>query len=232
MRWFLIAASLLLALPAAAATPEDSARVGQIQSQAKDAWDAGDVDGALKLANRAISLDPGPATWLSQQIRIEAFEKRGNLEGAMGYLQDYLTLDGLFPEHLAWGKEARARLGQSLQAQRAQLQQGVNARRGAGIGLIAGGVVPLGLGVAWIANYAAQPGTAAEKAGTHGGFLDAGAALTGIGAAVDVAGIILVATAKAPGGQASAPGSGPTFALAPSVQPIEGGVAVGLGGRW
>jgi tetratricopeptide (TPR) repeat protein len=228
----LIALSLLLCAPAAAATREDTERAGQIQTQAKDAWESGDVDEALKLASRAISLDPGPSTWLAQQIRIEALERKGNLEGAMGHLQDYLALDGLFPEHVAWGKEARARIGQALQAQQSQAMQGVNTRRGAGVGLVVGGALPLGIGIAWLGNYASKPGTAAEKADTYGGFLDAGAVMTGVGAAVDVAGIILLATAKAPRGSASRDGQGPTFAVAPSLQPIDRGVAVGFGGRW
>ena len=56
--------------------------------------------------------------------------------------------------------------------------------------------------------------------------------MTGVGAAVDVAGIILLATAKAPKGRAGLELERPTFAVAPSVQPVDRGVVVGFGGRW
>jgi tetratricopeptide (TPR) repeat protein len=212
---------LLIALPGAASA-KDTRRAGEIQLQAREALDEGDAEEALRLARRAISLEAGPTTWLAQQIQIEVLEARGNLEQAMGCLQDYLALDGLFPEHLAWGQEARRRIGEALSRQRAQR----TGRRGAGVALIVGGAAPLGIGVGFLANYG-QKTAAGGAPELYGGFLDAGLALAITGGVVEGIGIALAASSAPPTGQASALRPVPTFAVS-----ADGRVIVGLGGRF
>ena len=139
----LLAPSTAWARPSA----EDSMRAGQIQVQAKEAWEAGNDKDALRLSNRAISLDPGASTWLAQQIRIEVLEGEGRLEEAMTHVRTYLRIDDLFPEHEAWGEEARDRIGSALAQANALLAER-RTRVGVGAGLAVGGAVPLAIGVA------------------------------------------------------------------------------------
>lgn len=221
-----LALTLLLALacgdarPALAASSEDAQRAGQIQVQAKEAWDERDGEEALRLATRAISLDPGAGTWLAQQIRVEVLEFRGALEEAMEHVEAYLALDGLFPEHVAWGEEAKARIGERLAVARGKtrLRRG---RLGAGVGLAVGGAVPLGLGIGWMANYGAKTGAGLPKE-DYLGFLDAGIALTAVGAVMEGVGVALIASGAGDGG----------VAVVPSLGVGPDGVAVGLSGRW
>ena len=229
----LVLLALLLLGPAfvpsealAGANDDDAQRAGQIQVQAKDAWEAGKDDEALRLANRAISLDPGATTWLAQQIRIEVLEEQGKLEEAMTHVRTYLRIDGLFPEHEAWGEEARDRIGAELSAIQG-LQAQRKARVGAGAALAVGGAVPLAIGVAWLGNYGSKTGQGLPSA-DYAGFLDGGAVMLGIGAVLEGVGIALIASgAGAPKGTASAARVVPTLAVG-----AHGEWALGLTGRW
>ncbi|MCO4774145.1 MAG: hypothetical protein KDA24_29205, partial [Deltaproteobacteria bacterium] len=162
MRSVLVLCAILVmsavAAPAWAADAEDSQRAGQIQLQAREAWEDGKTDEALRLAQRAISLDDGAATWLAQQIRVEALEAQGRYDEAMGHLRRYLRLDDLFPEHVAWGKEAKDRIGPKYDAWLAE-KKAREARRGIGVGTVVGGAVPLALGISWLANYGVKTGS-------------------------------------------------------------------------
>lgn len=231
MRWFrilLLSVTLACAAPASsawAASAEDSQRAGQIQLQAKDAWDAGKTADALRLAQRAISLDDGAATWLAQQIRIEALEEQGRYEEAMSHLRRYLRLDDLFPEHVAWGEEAKARIGPKYDAWLAAKKQR-EARRGIGVGMAVGGAVPLALGAGWLANYGAKTGAGLPKE-DYEGFVDGGVAMLIAGGIMEGVGIALIASSA----------DGPATAALPRdahlvIAPAPGGVSVGLTGRW
>ncbi len=205
---------LLLLLPglAFAQASDDTVRAGQIQVQAREAFEAGKLDDALRLASRAIALDSGPSTWLGQQIRVEVLEKQGQLETAMGYLDDYLALDGLFPEHIAWGEETRDRLRGALRsagARNAAIEQRRQTQTGVGIGLLVGGAIPLAIGIGHAANYGVQGGVPE----THGGWLDSGLVLIGVGAGMEIAGALLAATAPRGAAVTIAP-AGPGLLLA------------------
>ncbi len=190
----------LLSLLAGPAWAGDERRAGEIQRQAKDALAAGDADEALRLAERAISLEDGPSTWLAQQIRIEILEDRGDLGGAMKHLRAYLEIDGLFPEHRAWGEEARKRLGAKLDA----VEQARGVRRGVGGALLGVGAVPLGLGIASLANYGDKT-AAGNPAIAYEGYLDAGVVGLVVGGAMEGVGAALLASTAGRGGVASAP---------------------------
>lgn len=229
-RLFVVLLAALLALTTAAPafagpSSEESIRAGQIQVQAKEAWEAGDDEQALRLANRAISLDPGATTWLAQQIRIEVLEEQGKLQEAYDHVRTYLRIDGLFAEHTSWGKEARERIGEKLDAISALLAQR-RARVGAGAGLAVGGAVPLGIGIGWLANYGGK--TPAEKqSGDFDGFVDGGAVMIGIGGVLEGIGIALIASgAGKPPAVATRPRIAPVFAAQP------GRWTLGLTGRW
>ena len=207
---------------------EDSLRAGQIQVQAKEAWEAGKDQEALRLANRAISLDPGASTWRAQQIRSEALEGAGKLEEAMTHVRTYLRIDGLFPEHEAWGEEARDRIGSTLAAANALLRER-RTRAGVGAGMAIGGAVPLGIGIAWLANYGSKTSQGLPPT-DYEGFLDGGAVMVGIGGVLEGVGIALIASgAGQPKGTASAPTVVPTFAASPGA---DGNWSLGLTGRW
>ena len=212
---------LVLALPTSAAA-EDTRRAGEIQLQAREALDRGNEDEALRLARRAISLDDGPTTWLAQQIQVEILEARGLLDQAMDRLQDYLALDGLFPEHQAWGKEARQRIGAALSRQRASRA----GRQGAGAALMVGGAVPLGIGIGFLGNYGQKTGGGGDP-DLYGGFLDAGIGLTIAGALAEGVGIALVASTARRSTHAARPAPLPTLAVGP-----DGRFVLGLAGRF
>jgi hypothetical protein len=212
---------LALALPATASA-EDVRRAGEIQLLAREALDKGDDAEALRLARRAISLEAGPTTWLAQQIQIEILEARGSLEQAMGCLQDYMALGNLFPEHLAWGEEARQRIGAALARQRASR----SGRLGAGTALMVGGVVPLGVGVGFLANHGQKTGAGGDP-GLYGGFLDAGVTFVVVGAIVEGVGIALAASTARPAGQAARFRPTPALAVSP-----DGRVVLGVTARF
>lgn len=169
--------------------------------QADEAHRAGRFEDALTLAGRAISLDPGATTWLAQQIRVEVLERQERYDEAMGFLREYLALEGLFPEHRAWGQEAEVRIGAVLDARRVregELIARVRGRRGGGIGLAIGGAVPLGVGVGFAVNFGHNGGDVER----YGGWLDSGLVLIGVGAALEVFGLVLVLTSdQAPSSQ-------------------------------
>jgi len=225
--------ALLLAGPFAVSTAqarpsaEDSMRAGQIQVQAKEAWEAGKDSEALRLASRAISLDPGATTWLAQQIRVEVLEEQGKLEEAMTHVRTYLRIDGLFPEHEAWGEEAKERIGEKLATINAALAQR-RARTGAGAGMAIGGAIPLAIGIGWLGNYGSKTGQGLP-AEDYAGFLDGGAVMVGIGGVLEGVGIALIASGATKPAVASRPRIAPTLAASPGK---DGRWSLGLTGRW
>ncbi len=199
MRRF-VAAVLLFGLLASPAWAGDARRAGEIQRQAEQALSNGDRDEALKLAQRAISLEAGPSTWLAQQIRVEILEGRGELSQAMRHLRDYLAIDGLFPEHRAWGEEARGRITKKLGV----IERAGSTRKGVGIALVGGGALPLGLGIASLANYGDKV-AAGNNPIAYEGYLDAGVAAIVVGGIMEGVGIALIASGGAKDGLARAP---------------------------
>ena len=137
----------------------------------------------------------------------------------MTFLRDYLALEGLFPEHRAWGLEAETRIGGVLEKRRQReliLKRKVRGRRGVGIGLMAAGAVPLGIGLGFAANFG-HNGSDIER---YGGWLDSGLVLIGVGAALEAFGLVLVLTADpndgttvAVGTMVGGPGGAPTGLL-------------------
>ncbi len=209
---------LALLLPTTASADDDARRAGQLQTQSQEAFDAGQLDQAMRYAQQAILLNSGPGTWLAQQIRIEVLERKGQIRDAIGYLEDYMALDGLFPEHVAWGREARGRLDGRLivaEAEAARAREGLQVRRGVGIGCLVGGAAPLATGVGFLANFASKGGGP-----EYGGWAQAGGALVAVGAAAEVVGAVLVATTASP----------PPVALVPA--PLADGFALALSGTW
>ena len=96
----------------------DPVRAAQIQEEAREALEADRYADAVRLAGRAVDMDPSLSTWLARQVRIEALEALGRYEEALTHVEEYLDLDGLFAEHRAWGKEARERLRDAISASR------------------------------------------------------------------------------------------------------------------
>ena len=195
MRLLALVLALLLS-PALAQADDDARRAGHLQSQAQEAYDEGELDRAMRLAKQAIVLNAGPGTWLAQQIRIEVLEKQGQLDDAMMFLEDYMALDGLFPEHVAWGRETRGRLSGRLivaAAEEERAAEGTRVRRGVGVGFLVGGAVPLATGIGFLANYGRLGGQP-----QYDGWAQAGGALLVLGIAADVTGAILVASTAAP----------------------------------
>jgi len=72
----------------AAARRDILARVGRLLAEARDKWDAGEVEAALSLAGRALDLDPGHATARAERERMVAGRDRliGALKQAAAYL--------------------------------------------------------------------------------------------------------------------------------------------------
>jgi len=187
----------------------DTLRAGQLQAMAREALDSGDADRALNLATRAVDLDPGPTTWLAQQIRIEVLEQRGALDEAIGHVERYLALDGLFTEHRAWGEEVRARLSSARAARDAEAaarSEALADRRAVGLALSVGGLAAAGVGVGFLVNFHHQGADPAYS----GGWQDAGLVLVGVGAGLAVPGLIAGLSTFAPTGRSAALIPGPT----------------------
>ena len=180
--------------PPVVTTPStDTVRAGQLQSQADEAYARGELEEALRLATRAVELDAGASTWLAQQIRIEVLEKQGELEGALTHLGTYLAVDGLFPEHLAWGDEAKVRLEAARTGQldeRTAIERSRRGKTALGTALVVGGAFPLAIGVSFVANFAFNDGDVEH----YGGWLDSGLVAIGVGAGLEVAGIVVLAS--------------------------------------
>lgn len=191
----LLAAVLFCVAPTTgqAGDEDDPARAAQIQEQARDALRAEQYGDAARLAGRAVELDPSLSTWLARQVQIEALEAMGRFEEALSRIEQYLDLDGLFAEHRSWGKEARQRIRDEIVSR--QAAQAATAQRGVGVGLLIGGAIPLGIGVGFLANY----GRLGADFETYGGWMQSGVVLLGVGAALDVVGLIVAATAGAQG---------------------------------
>ncbi len=146
----------------------------------------------------------------------------------MTHVRTYLRIDGLFPEHEAWGEEARDRIGSTLAATNALLEER-RARAGVGAGLAIGGAIPLGIGIGWLANYGSKTAQELDPE-DYEGFLDGGAVMVGIGGVLEGVGIALIASgAGKPKGTASRPSVVPTFAATPGAN---GRWSLGLTGRW
>ncbi len=210
----LLLGGLLLAAPARA---DDAARAGELQRDALEALEAGDDTAALRLAEDAILLNAGPATWLARQVQIEALERLGRIDDALEALQGYMALDGLFPEHVAWGREVRGRLeGRRIVADAEAQRAGEQARirRGLGVGLLVGGAAPTVVGVGFLANYGRLGGDPAR----YGGWGEAGGGLLAAGLAVEAVGVILLASS----------GGAAPVAVAPLPLQGGGGVVVSL----
>ncbi len=191
----LLVVSLLAVAAAGPATAAErlGERAGELQLAADRALRSGDSRLAASLAAQALALDGGPASWLAWQVRIDALERMGRLGAALDAAKEYLALDGLFPEHRAWGIEARGRLRSHLgdvRASRRVVGGEPERRRGAGVVLVLTALAPLGVGVASVANFVHQ-GNDVE---ISGGWLDLGAPLIVAGAAVEIAGIVLLAS--------------------------------------
>ena len=90
---------------------------------------------------------------------------------------------------------ARQRIRDALTS--GQAATAAKAQRGVGVGLVIGGAIPLGVGVGFLANY----GRLGADFQTYGGWMQTGVVLLGVGAAVDVVGLIVAATAGPSGGQ-------------------------------
>lgn len=169
---------------------EETLRAGQVQVRADEARQAGRLDEALDLASEAIGLDPGATTWLAQQIRIEILEESGRPEEAMTCLLAYVALEGLFPEHRTWGDEAIARIGARLAertARREEVRRRLAGRRVAGGALMAFGAAPIGVGAGFVGNFAWNGSDVVD----YGGWLDCGLVLVGVGAAIEVSGVVV-----------------------------------------
>ena len=199
-------AFLLAPVAAVAGDGDDPARAAQIQEQAKEALDSEQYGDAARLAGRAVELDPSLSTWLARQVQIEALEALGSYEEALTRIEAYLDLDGLFAEHRSWGKEARTRIREALVSGQAAVA--AKAQRGVGIGLVIGGAIPLGIGVGFLANYVRL----GADFPTYGGWMQSGLVLLGVGAAVDVVGVIVAATAGS--------GGNPSASLDRRVRPV------------
>ena len=207
----------LLLAPTLALANDDARRAGHLQSQAQEAYDGGQLDQAMRLAKQAILLNAGPGTWLAQQIRIEVLERQGHIEEAMTFLEDYMGLDGLFPEHVAWGRETRGRLSGRLIVAAAEAEraaEGTQIRRGVGVGFLVGGAVPLATGIGFLANYGRLGGQA-----QYDGWAQAGGALLAVGIAAEATGAILLAS------------SGMRSPVAVLPMPLRDGVALAIAFR-
>jgi hypothetical protein len=191
---------------------------------AREALDEGDEQRALNLAQRAVDLDPGPTTWLAQQIRVEILERKGELDRAQGYLDAYLALPGLFTEHRAWGEEVWSRLAASRASRDAVLAaegRALLTRRRVGIGLLLAGVAEQGVGAGFLINFHHQGADPAHS----GGWQDTGLILSGVGAALWIPGVVLALSAV---DQRSVS----TVSFAPSVHVGAEGMSLGLVVGW
>jgi tetratricopeptide (TPR) repeat protein len=217
--------------PANAAAAENQQLAADLQLAAIEAMMAGDWPTAEQRARAALALDAGPRSAQARIIVARALEQRGAVREALDELEVLLAQD-LLPQHRAKAEEIQQRLtarsprGPQPPASTPPLSPA--ARRGIGIGALAGGAAPLVIGgmmVGWDIDFASR----GIESGTWAAI---GAPLLITGIAAEVIGVALVAAP--PKRAASALTIVPIFALRPSGRSgtLYPTLHVGVSGQW
>ncbi len=227
----LLSVALLAVAPEARADEDQAALAAQMQVSAIEAMTAGDWEAAEERARAALSLDPGVRMSQARLVLIRALEQRGAVKEALAELDTLLAMD-LLPQHRQKGEEVQQRLKARGPAGPAPLPAPAaldpKTRKWLGVGLAAGGAVPIGLGITFVgfdAHFASQD---IES----GGWAILGASLLGTGIALEVVGIHLITSSPEGSGGTAATRLRwtPTAGLAPTRDRVT--FHMGVVGRW
>ena len=182
------------AASADASDPEQAALASEMQMAAIEAMTAGDWTAAEERARAALSLDGGVQTAQARLVLALALEQRGDLRDARAELDTLLAME-LLPQHRQKAEELKERLAASgPPAPSAPDGLTPEAQKILGIGLVAGGAVPLALGVTFI-GFDAQ---FASQGIESGGWAILGTSLLGTGIALEIVGVHLLIDGRKP----------------------------------
>lgn len=231
----LLAAVLLCAAPRVLAQEVDGFdaidQADVLQKQAQKAADEGNWRLARKLAEEVLTLDVSFATAPARLVLIRALEAEENYDAALYELKQMDGIKGLEPEVL----EQAAKLERRVRARRdgdyatAPVRTArAPAPRGAGIGLMVGGAVPVVLGGVFVFNDVAH----AAQGNESGTWAAIGVPVLGVGLALEIAGAVVIARSR-PRGQAVPAASRPAPRLDGFSLGYDGdSVRMGLRGRF
>ncbi len=230
----LAALALLLPRPAPAADPAGDEgdfdrldRADRLTDEAVAAAKAGDWLTAKELAETVLTLDDSYATAEARWVLIQALEWEGLYDASLYELQRYAALEGLPEDRLAEAERLRERLERKRDGTW-RPGAGRGAQLGPGIALIAGGAVPLIVGLSFVGNDIHHASVGVES----GTWAAIGTPLLITGLALDITGIVLLArpTRAAPSASAARrrapPALGVTFGRTPE------GWHLAVSGRW
>ncbi len=231
----LLAAALLCAAPTAHAQDVggfdtiDQADV--LQKQAQKAADEGNWRLARQLAEEVLTLDVSFATAPARLVLVRALEAEENYDAALYELKQFFRLKGLEPDVVEQGKRLERRVVARRDGDYAPaptLRTRPAPPRGAGIGLMIGGGVPLVLGGVFVFNDVHH----AVQGNDSGTWAAMGAPILGIGVALEVIGAVVIAKSR-PSGQARPSAARPVPRLDGFSLGYDGeGVRLGLRGRF
>lgn len=101
---------LALFLGCAVARAQDRASADDLQQQARDLYQAGDLDGAGERADAAIVADPSERTSTARRLQIEIALREGNPGVVRRLVGVYNTLPRLAAPERAWSQRLEQRL--------------------------------------------------------------------------------------------------------------------------
>lgn len=233
----LAALALLLPRTALAADPAEGDdgdfdrldRADRLMDEAVAAAKAGDWLTAKELAETVITLDDSFATAEARWVLIQALEWEGLYDASLYELSRYESLEGLPEERVQEAERLRTRLeGKRDGSWRPGPGKGRASRLGPGIALVAGGAVPLIVGLSFVGNDIHHASTGVES----GTWAAIGTPLMITGLALDITGIILLARPPGPRPEASVARRHRAPSLGFAVGRTEQGWHLALSGRW
>ncbi len=192
-------------------------------ADAQAAAAAGDWETARELAEEALALDDSLATAPARLILVEALRLDGALDSALYELNSYLALP-LTPEARADAERLDDELSREVARQERRSARRVPSK-GAGIGLLVGGAIPVAGGAYLLGNDIAHLSQGTES----GTWAIIGSPTLAVGLVLEVAGAVVLSrsrTQPAPGATVQAP------TILPTVGSDGRAVTLGVVGQW
>ena len=202
-------------------------RADRLMDEAVAAAKAGEWLTAKELAETVLTLDDSFATAEARWVLIQALEWEGLYDASLYELSRYAALEGLPEERQGEAERLQARLVSKRDGTwrpgRARA-----ARLAPGIAMVAGGAVPLIVGLSFVGNDIHYASIGVES----GTWAAIGTPLLITGLALDITGIILLARPPAPRRGATVARRPAPKHLGIQVGRTDGGWHFALSGRW
>lgn len=217
--------------------------VAERSESAKANEEAGRSAEAMREARSAVACDGGANSFRSRQVIIRLLVSAGRYDEARMEVAGYLGVAGLTDDQVAWGKRMQREIPKPVAGSRAGRgdpgapagpavgpRVGAPSRRVAGAALVVGGGAALVLGAVALGEAGVCDARGYSVDECSFGWLSRGVPTLGVGVAVELVGVALLA-GQGSGGRAARQ---PRVLPAVAVGPAAGGViaSVGAVGRW